>query len=123
MSATLIHHGHIRLLKKASKYGDVIVGLSSDKDIIKYKGYTPELSYKFRKEILLSVKYVKKVICTNQHVTEKDISKNKINLLIHGSDFSNHLTKTKFIKFKRTRGISSTKLRIKASNILNNKSS
>ncbi len=123
MSATLIHHGHIRLLKKASKYGDVIVGLSSDKDIIKYKGYTPELSYKFRKEILLSVKYVKKVICTNYHVTEKDISKNKINLLIHGSDFSNHLTKTKFIKFKRTRGISSTKLRIKASNILNNKSS
>ena len=53
MSATLIHHGHIRLLKKASKYGDVIIGLSSDKDIKKYKGYSPELSYKFRKEILL----------------------------------------------------------------------
>lgn len=121
MSATLIHHGHIRLLKKASKYGDVIIGLSSDKDIKKYKGYSPELSYKFRKEILLSIKYVKKVVCTNYHVTEKDILKNKIDLLIHGNDFSNHLTKTKFIKFKRTSGISSTKLRAKACNILTNK--
>ncbi len=119
MSATLIHHGHIRLLKKASKYGDVIVGLSSDKDIKKYKGYNPELNYKSRKEILQSIKYVKKVVCTNYHVSEKDINKFKIDLLIHGNDFSNHLTKTKFIKFKRTIGISSSKIRRKACKILN----
>ena len=30
LSATLLHHGHIRLLKKASKYGNVIVALTSD---------------------------------------------------------------------------------------------
>ncbi len=30
MSATLIHHGHIRLLKKAKEYGDVIISLSTD---------------------------------------------------------------------------------------------
>ena len=35
MSATLIHHGHIRLLKKASKFGKVIVALTTDKEIIK----------------------------------------------------------------------------------------
>ena len=28
LSCTLIHHGHIRLLKKASKFGKVIVGLT-----------------------------------------------------------------------------------------------
>ena len=33
MSATLIHHGHIRLLKEASKLGKVIVGLTIDEEI------------------------------------------------------------------------------------------
>ena len=42
MSATLIHHGHIRLLKKASDYGNVIVALTTDKEILEKKGYHPE---------------------------------------------------------------------------------
>ena len=44
MSATLIHHGHIRLLKKASNYGDVIVALTTDDEIYNKKGYFPELN-------------------------------------------------------------------------------
>ena len=54
MSATIIHHGHIRLLKKAAKYGDVVVGLTTDDEIISKKGYQPELSFKHRKEIYKS---------------------------------------------------------------------
>ena len=34
MSATIIHHGHIRLLKKASKFGDVYVALTTDKEFL-----------------------------------------------------------------------------------------
>ena len=37
MSATLIHHGHIRLLKKASEFGEVVVGLTSDDEILSKK--------------------------------------------------------------------------------------
>lgn len=33
MSATLIHHGHIRLLKKAAEIGDVVVALTTDDEI------------------------------------------------------------------------------------------
>ena len=44
LSATILHHGHIRLLKKAKKFGKVFVGLSLDKEVKKYKGYVPELS-------------------------------------------------------------------------------
>ena len=44
MSATLIHHGHIRLLKKASEIGDVVVALTTDDEIKQKKGYTPELN-------------------------------------------------------------------------------
>ena len=35
MSATLIHHGHVRRLKRASKFGKVVVALTKDKDIKK----------------------------------------------------------------------------------------
>ena len=35
MSATLIHHGHIRLIKKASELGEVVIALTSDEEIKK----------------------------------------------------------------------------------------
>ena len=38
MSATLIHHGHIRLLKKAAALGDVVVALTSDDEVRTKKG-------------------------------------------------------------------------------------
>ena len=37
MSATIIHHGHIRLLKKASQIGKVIVALTRDRELKKIK--------------------------------------------------------------------------------------
>lgn len=118
MSATLIHHGHIRILKKASLLGNVYVGLSTDNDVKKYKGYFPELNFRQRKEIIESIKYVKKVIKVNYHVTDFDLKKNKIDILIHGNDFNNHLKKKKFIVFRRTKNISSTILRKKAAKII-----
>ena len=33
MSCSILHHGHIRLIKKASKYGRLIISLTSDKDL------------------------------------------------------------------------------------------
>ena len=93
LSCTLIHHGHIRLLKKASKFGKVIVGLTTDKEIKKHKGYIPELNFKFRKEILQSIKYVKKVIPCNYKVDNDYLKKNKFDIFIRGSDY-----KRKFIK-------------------------
>ena len=33
MSATLIHHGHVRLLKKASELGTVVVALTTDEEV------------------------------------------------------------------------------------------
>ena len=41
MSATILHYGHIRILKKASQLGNVIVGLTKDSEIKKYKGFKP----------------------------------------------------------------------------------
>ena len=62
MTADIIHHGHIRLLKKAFSYGKVIVALTTDSEVKKYKNKKSILSYNQRKEILISIKYVSKVI-------------------------------------------------------------
>ena len=39
MSCSLIHHGHIRLIKKAAKYGDLIISLTTDKDLKNLRKY------------------------------------------------------------------------------------
>ena len=113
MSCSLIHHGHIRLLKKAKKFGKVYVALTSDKEIKKNKKIVPELNYSNRKEILLSIKYVSGVIKSDYLITNKFLKKNKFDLLIHGNDNPNLIEK-KYLKiFKRTKNISSFILRKK----------
>jgi len=119
MSATIIHHGHIRLLKKASKYGDVIVGLTSDSEIKKVKGYESELNFKSRKEILESIKYVSEVVETSWKIDSNTLEKYNIDLLVHGDDNSNNIKKEKLLIFPRTKGISSSEIRKKSSNIIN----
>jgi cytidyltransferase-like protein len=113
MSATLLHHGHIRLLKKASKFGKVIVALTQDKEIKKIKGYVPELNFNQRKEILLSIKYVSAVIKSNWLINERFLKTNKIDYLVHGNDCPNPIFVKKKIIFKRTKEISSNEIRKK----------
>ena len=114
MSATLIHHGHVRILKKAKKFGEVIVALTKDSEIKKFKGYKPELNYSQRKEIVNAIRYVDKVIPSNFFLDEKFLNKHKIDLLIHGNDYNNKISKKRIVTFKRTKNISSTILRRKA---------
>jgi cytidyltransferase-like protein len=114
MSATLIHHGHVRLLKKASKYGKVIVALVTDKEIKKFKGYKPELNYSQRKEIMQSIRYVSKVVPSKFILNDKFLNKFKINLLIHGQDNKNKINKKFLLIVKRTKNISSAILRKRA---------
>ncbi len=110
MTADIIHHGHIRLLKKASKIGKVIVALTTDKEVKKNKKKIPVLNYKQRKEILLSIKYVSKVIPSKWKLDYKFFKKHNIDFLVHGNDNSNDIPKEKLKIFKRTKNISSTKI-------------
>ena len=117
MSCTLLHHGHIRLLKKASKYGKVIVALTTDDEIFLKKGYWPELSYQHRYEIISAIKYVHKVIPSKWLLTNDFIKLHKIDTLVHGDDNSNIIDACKIKIFARTKGISSSELRRKSSEI------
>lgn len=111
MSATLIHHGHIRLLKKASEIGEVIVGLTTDEEIFNYKGYMPELAFEYRKEILESIKYVSSVVAVPWLLDEYILNKYNIDFLAHGADNSNLIPKEKLKIFSRTKGVSSSDIR------------
>ena len=114
MSATLLHHGHIRLLKNAKFYGKVIVALTTDDEILKKKGYVPELSFSQRSEILLSIKYVDEVIPSNWLINDDFLELHNIDLLVHGDDNSNPISRDKLLILPRTKDISSTTLREKA---------
>ena len=110
MTADIIHHGHIRLLKKASSYGKVIVALTKDKEVKKFKNKTTVLNYNQRKEILISIKYVSEVIPSKWIIDDYYLKKNKIDFLIHGNDNSNLVSKDKIKIFKRTKKISSSQI-------------
>lgn len=120
MSATIIHHGHIRLLERASKYGDVVVGLTTDEEILNKKGYFPELSYEQRKEVLEAIKYVKEVVPTNWKLDNSTLEKYNIDFLVHGDDNSNDIKEDKLLIFPRTKGVCSSDIRKKSSNIVMN---
>ncbi len=111
MSVTLLHHGHIRLLKKAAELGDVVVALTTDEDIERTKGYKPELNYAERKEIIESIACVKEVVPSPWLLDEAYMQKHNCDLLVHGSDNSNHISEEKLVIFPRTEGISSSDLR------------
>jgi cytidyltransferase-like protein len=121
LSATLIHHGHIKLLKRASLEGDVIVALTSDDEIFKNKGYYPELTFAQRAEILSAVIYVKEIVSSNWLIDEDFLDEHKIDFLAHGSDNSNPISEERLMLFPRTKGISSTRLRANVLKALSDK--
>ncbi len=110
MSVTLLHHGHIRLLKKAAEYGEVVVGLATDKDIEKYKGHTPLLTWEYRKEIMESIRYVSEVVAMPYIVTDALLDEHDVQFLVHGDDNFNTVSKDRMIVFPRTPRISSSML-------------
>jgi 2-aminoethylphosphonate-pyruvate transaminase len=119
MSATLVHFGHVRLLKKAKecmpdKNVKVVVGLTSDEEIRNIKLYKPELNFEERKEMLEGIRYVDEVVSTPWLITQKVLDDNKIDYLVHGSDNSNDIEN--IIVFPRTEGVSSEELRARALN-------
>lgn len=111
MSVTLIHHGHIRILKAASEMGAVIVALTTDEEIVANKGYTPELRYAQREEIVAAIRYVDEVVPSPWLIDEDFLDQHKIDLLVHGDDNSNPIAKERLLVLPRTAEISSDLIR------------
>ncbi len=111
MSATLLHHGHVRLLEKASNLGSVTVALCSDMEILKYKGFHPELNFNQRREILSAIRFVDDVVESPWIIDDAFMKSHEMDFLVHGDDNSNLVSKHYLITLPRTAAVSSSKIR------------
>lgn len=88
MCVDYLHHGHTNIIKKASNFGNVIIGLMTDKGIKTYKGSEPIISFNNRKKILSNLKNIKLVIPLEGLKYSQISKKIKPNYFVHGSDWN-----------------------------------
>ncbi|MCY1634884.1 adenylyltransferase/cytidyltransferase family protein [Marinifilum sp. D737] len=127
----LFHIGHLNILKQAKEMCDyLIVGVSTDELVQKYKNKTPVIPYKERREILESIKYVDEVVPQEHRDKIAAYEKYKFDAMFVGDDWKGNVL---FIEveaelnrrgssveyFKYTDNVSSTLLRSVLENIYN----
>jgi len=131
LSADILHKGHINILKIASSYGEVVVGLLTDEAIASYKNI-PYLNFKERKVVLENSRYVKKVIAQQTLDYVDNLNIVRPNYVVHGDDWKTGIQKKtrdrvlkalkkwsgKLIEPKYTKNISSTIIKNKISEVL-----
>lgn len=113
----VLHVGHIKLLEFASSFGELRVGLDTDKRVKELKGKDrPFNSQEDRKKMLESIKFVKEVVLfdSRQELIEavKDyepeymvIGDDYKNEIVYGSEYARHL-----IFFEKLPEYSTTKI-------------
>tara|TARA_B100000963_G_C22245086_1_gene501726 strand:- start:121 stop:492 length:372 start_codon:yes stop_codon:yes gene_type:complete len=111
MTLTLLHHGHVRLLKNAAELGHVTVALTIDEEIERVKGFWPPMNFEQRKEIALSIRYVDDVVPCKWLIDEEFLDEHGMDLLVHGDDCENLVPEHRKVIFPRTDAISSSMLR------------
>lgn len=86
MSADLVHPGHMNILKVAAQYGQVLVGLLTDKAISSYKRL-PYMTYEQRKAVIENIKGVKEVIPQETLDYRPNLELIKPDFVVHGDDW------------------------------------
>ena len=126
LAVDILHSAHINILKKAKKFGKVIVGLLTDSAISEYKKF-PLIDYKERYKTLAGIKFVDEIVVQKNWDYSENIRKYKPNFFIHGDDWKTGIQKKtrervikqlkkwsgKLIEPKYTKNISSTLIKKK----------
>ena len=86
MSADLVHPGHINVIQEASKFGDVYIGLLTDKAIASYKR-VPFMSWEQRAEVIGALSLVKRVVPQSTLDYVPNLRKFKPDYVVHGDDW------------------------------------
>lgn len=123
MSADLVHPGHLNIIKEAKKYGEVTVGLLTDKAIASYKR-VPFMNFDQRFEVISNIKGVKNVVAQDSLDYSINLKKIKPDFVVHGDDWKDGVQSStrkkvidllsewggQLIEVPYTKGISSTSL-------------
>ena len=129
MSADIIHPGHMNILKEASSYGEVIVGLLTDQAIASYKKI-PLMSYEERLSVIDGIKYVSKIVKQDTLDYTNNLMDIKPKYVVHGDDWTTGIQKNvrkevievlkgwegELVEVPYTKGVSSTSVREKLGN-------
>ena len=84
----IIHAGHIKLLREASRYGNVVVGVNSDNSVKRIKGDSrPINNLDARMTVLSAIRYIWHVVDFDEDTPENLIKELKPDILVKGSDW------------------------------------
>ena len=88
----LLHAGHVRLLERAKRYGDLlIVGLNSDRSVRALKGPgRPLVAERDRARLLAALETVDYVTVFGELTPERLLRRLQPDVLIKGSDWASH---------------------------------
>ena len=86
LAVDILHKGHSNIIKIAKNYGRVIVGLLTDKAIVKYKELTI-LNFEERKNLVKNIKYIDQVVAQDNYDYEEILNRIKPNYFVHGDDW------------------------------------
>ena len=92
MIADVMHPGLINIINEGAKYGDVIIGLFTDKAIATHKRL-PVLTYEQRKAVVENINGVSKVVSQDEWSYVDNLRKIKPDYIIHGDDWKEGVNK------------------------------
>ena len=83
----VIHEGHLNLINEAKKYGDIVIGVLCDSEMVKYNKF-PLKSTKERVELVKSIPDVKEVIIQDNIMYDKVVEELRPDYIIHGDNWA-----------------------------------
>src|SRR6185503_21147708 len=86
MTVDILHHGHVNVIARAREYGDVIVGLLTDKAVAENE-HLPYLTYEHRKRIIENIVGVKRVVPQDDLDSGPYILRYRPEYVVHGTDW------------------------------------
>lgn len=86
MGADLLHPGHLNVIARAAEYGDVVIGLLTDKAVAKFS-HMPYMTFEQRKVVMQSVKGVTEVVEEKELDYHENLLKIRPKYVVHGDDW------------------------------------
>ena len=82
----VIHAGHLNIIHEAQKYGDVVVGVMTDKALVQFDRF-PTISFYERKKMVQEIAGVSEVVEQDSIMYDTVIRKIKPDYVIHGDNW------------------------------------
>ncbi|WP_462316302.1 phosphoenolpyruvate mutase [Methanobrevibacter sp.] len=83
-----IHEGHLNIIDEAKKYGNVIVGVLCDSEMVKYNRF-PLKTTSERVEMIKKIPGISEVVIQNNMMYDDIVDKIRPDYIIHGDNWSN----------------------------------